>query len=185
MFLIHLISFATLFGLASTTHVFTIYNKCSYAVNPIIANTNCGYSPRCDTPGSGGVPNPAISYNAPQPGNIAAGASKDVTINNQWNGRIFNQNGKCGAKGEQCTVLEYNLDTGDTWTPQSYDISNVQGFTQSVSIGANGCESTTCTAVDCPCSQAYPPGDTSGCGSDLPVRACGAGNVGFWVTFCP
>ena len=25
---------------------FTIQNRCSYAVNPIIANTNCGYSPR-------------------------------------------------------------------------------------------------------------------------------------------
>ena len=25
---------------------FTIWNRCSYAVNPIIANTNCGYSPR-------------------------------------------------------------------------------------------------------------------------------------------
>ena len=50
-------------------------------------------------------------------------------------------------------------DTGDKWTPQSYDISNIQGFTQSVSIGAtNGCQSTTCTSVHCPCTQAYPPG---------------------------
>jgi len=28
------------------TSKFTIQNKCSYDVDPIIANTNCGYSPR-------------------------------------------------------------------------------------------------------------------------------------------
>jgi len=148
-----------------------------------------------------------------------------VTINNQWNGRIFNQNGNCGSKGEKCTVLEYNLgksfvqrigirtlrfvssefaliwrahlaglhtreiwtasgpfavpvlscvvvslltqayssthliqDTGSQFTAQAYDISNVQGFTQSVSIGADGCDSTTCQAVNCLCTRAYPPG---------------------------
>lgn len=63
----------------------------------------------CNTPGSGGVPNPAISYTGAQPGPIAPGASKGITINDQWNGRIFNQNGRCGAKGEGCTMLEYNL----------------------------------------------------------------------------
>jgi len=149
---------------------FTIQNKCSYTVNPVIANTNCGYSPReffrcsmrggrtrskreahhlrpfnpqfgdggsashfsssrrltradppffpyrciprfqgCNTPGSGGVPNPAIPYTGAQPGPIAPGTSKGITINDQWNGRIFNQNGSCGEKGEGCTVLEYNL----------------------------------------------------------------------------
>jgi len=36
----------------------------------------------------------------------------------QWNGRIFNQNGRCGAKGESCTVTEFNLDTGSQFTPQ-------------------------------------------------------------------
>jgi len=185
MLFTHLISLAALFCAAAASHVFTIQNKCKYAVNPIIANTNCGYSPRCNTPGSGGVPNPAIPYKGPQPGTIKAGATKSITINNQWNGRIFNQNGKCGSKGEKCTMLEYNLDTGSNWTPQAYDISNIQGFTQSVSIGANGCQSTTCKAVNCPCTQAYPPGDTTGCGNDSPVRACGAGNIGFWVTFCP
>jgi len=98
------------------------------------------------------------------------------------------------------------LDTGSQLTAQAYDISNVQGFTQSVSIGADGCESTTCQAVNCPCTQAYPPGvsthnthpqasipfwflaecsppsiskDTSGCGNGSPVRARGAGNIGF------
>jgi len=36
----------------------------------------------------------------------------------QWNGRIFAQNGACGGKGEGCTMTEFNLDTGDTFTPQ-------------------------------------------------------------------
>jgi hypothetical protein len=54
--------------------------------------------------------------------------------------------------------IDLVLDTGDHWTPQAYDISNIQGFTQSVSIGANGCKSTTCKNVHCPCLQAYPPG---------------------------
>jgi len=63
----------------------------------------------CDTPGSGGVPNPAVSYTGPQVGQIGPGQTSSIRINNQWNGRIFNQNGGCGAKGEGCTVLEYNL----------------------------------------------------------------------------
>ena len=72
----------------------------------------------CDTPGSGGSPKPAVSYLGPQPGKIAPGASKEITINDQWNGRIFNQNGKCGAKGEGCTMLEYNL--GELFTRRGY-----------------------------------------------------------------
>jgi hypothetical protein len=63
----------------------------------------------CNTPGSGGVPNPAIPYTGSQPGNVPPRVSRIVTINDQWNGRIFNQNGRCGARGEGCTVLEYNL----------------------------------------------------------------------------
>lgn len=33
----------------------TFNNRCGGNVQPVIANVNCGYSPRCDTPGSGGV----------------------------------------------------------------------------------------------------------------------------------
>ena len=119
--------------------------------------------------------------------------------------------GRCSSIYLSSSPLFLYSDTGDTWTPQAYDISNIQGFTQSVSIGANGCQSTTCTSVNCPCSQAYPPGvsartfskhrfhfgslaenvdglppgsqDPSGCGHDLPVRACGVGNIGFWGSF--
>ncbi|KAK1231365.1 hypothetical protein PQX77_005527 [Marasmius sp. AFHP31] len=162
--------------LVAADHRFTITNRCGSSVNPIVANTRCGYSPRC---------NDAVDFTAAQPGTIGAGQSKTITIPSRWVGRIFNQNGRCGAKGESCTLLEYNLDSGDRFTPQSYDISNIQGFTQSISTGAVGCETVTCTNVNCGCRSAYPPGDLSGCGNDSPVRACGAGDIAFNVVFCP
>jgi len=74
-------------------------------VEPIIANTECGYSPRCSTPGSGGVvrisplqlvsfhnrsaylssqPNPAASYIGPQPGTLTAKTgTKSMKVNRQ------------------------------------------------------------------------------------------------------
>ncbi|GLB40224.1 hypothetical protein LshimejAT787_0800950 [Lyophyllum shimeji] len=166
-------------------HTFNFRNQCSHSVKPVIANTNCGYSPRCNTPGSGGVPNPAISYTGPQPNTLAPGQSQSMFVNAQWNGRVFNQNGSCGASGESCTVTEFNLDTGSQWTPQAYDISNIQGFTQSIRIEVNGCDTVTCTNVNCGCTNAYPPGDLSGCGNDSPVRGCSAGGHTFTITFCP
>jgi len=166
-------------------HTFTFTNQCPYSVTPIIANVNCGYSPRCSAPGSGGVPNAAISYTGPQPNPINSGGSQTLTINRQWNGRIFNQNGKCGTKGEGCTVTEFNLDTGSQFTPQAYDISNIQGFTQSIGVAVGGCDSVTCTNVNCGCTNAYPLGDMSGCGNDLPVRGCSAGDKSWTITFCP
>ncbi|KAK7444097.1 hypothetical protein VKT23_015495 [Stygiomarasmius scandens] len=165
---------------AYADHAFTLHNKCTKAVKPVIADTRCGYSPRCDD---------AASFKGAQPGSLAAGASKTVTIPSKWVGRIFNQNGSCGPKGEKCTITEFNLDSGNQFTPQSYDISNIQGFTQSIQIGAQGCDTVTCTNKNCGCKNAYPVGDTTGCAStgtvDNPVRACGAGNIAFSVVFCP
>ena len=85
-------------------------------------------------------------------------SSNTKLINYQFNGRVFNQNGKCGAKGENCSMGEFNLDTGDQWTPQAYDLSNIQGFTQSMRLEVSGCQTVTCTNVSCGCSNAYPPG---------------------------
>ncbi|TFK69708.1 hypothetical protein BDN72DRAFT_767627, partial [Pluteus cervinus] len=132
-------------------------NKCGYGIQPAIANTNCGYSPRCNNPGSGGV----------------------------WNGRVFAKASQCGGAGENCSIGEFNLDTGDNWTPQAYDISNIQGFSQSLQIAVGGCDTVTCTSPGCSCTQAYPIGDTSGCGNDSPVRGCGAGDKTWQITFCP
>ncbi|KAJ7050008.1 hypothetical protein C8F01DRAFT_1001268 [Mycena amicta] len=157
-------------------HQFTLTNKCSSAVKPVIASTACGYSPRC-----------ADASTAPLPsvGSLPAGKTTTVTIPNDFVGRIFAQNGSCGDKGEDCTMLEFNLDADSFYTPNSYDISNIQGFTQSISLGAAGCDTVTCTSPSCSCNNAYPIGDMTGCGSDLPVRACGKGNIAFTVVFCP
>ncbi|PPQ89346.1 hypothetical protein CVT25_003183 [Psilocybe cyanescens] len=175
-------------SLVSADHSFTFRNNCGSSVSPKIVNTNCGYSPRCSTPGSGGVPKPAIPYNGPQPKTLGHGQSQTLTINRQWNGRIFNQNGHCGASGENCSMGEFNLDTGNQFTAQAYDISNIQGFTQSLRIAVNGCDTVTCTNVKCGCTNAYPPGsltDLSGCGNDSPVRGCSPGDKQWTITFCP
>ncbi|KII86557.1 hypothetical protein PLICRDRAFT_259166 [Plicaturopsis crispa FD-325 SS-3] len=164
-------------GSGSTSgHKFTLTNKCSNAVKPVFADTRCGYSPRCSD---------ASSFSGAQPASLAAGATTTVTVDDNWVGRLFAQNGKCGASGEDCTMLEFNLDSGSQWTPQAYDISNIQGFTQSISVGADGCDTATCTSASCGCSNAYKVGDLAGCGGDEAVKACGAGNVGFNVVFCP
>ncbi|KAI5900696.1 uncharacterized protein SCHCODRAFT_02482687 [Schizophyllum commune H4-8] len=151
-------------------HVFTLVNHCKHAVQPHIANTRCGYSPRCGD---------ATDFKGAQPAKLAVGKSTKVTIPSRWVGRIFNKTAKCGAKGESCTVTEFSLDTGDKYTPQAYDISNIQGFTQSIRIKSAGCETATCRSKSCPCKQAYPVGDMSGCGNDSPVKGCKAGNQPF------
>ncbi|KJA20564.1 hypothetical protein HYPSUDRAFT_88659 [Hypholoma sublateritium FD-334 SS-4] len=178
--------FMAFLSFAVADHTFVFQNQCGNNVQPVIANTNCGFSPRCSTPGSGGVPNPAISYTGPQPNTLGPGQSQALTVNRQWNGCVFDQNGNCGASGESCTVTEYNLDTGSEFTPQAYDISNIQGFTQSIQIQvSDGCDTVTCTNVNCGCTEAFPPGDESGCGNDSPVRGCSAGDKTWTVTFCP
>ncbi|KZW02678.1 hypothetical protein EXIGLDRAFT_829195 [Exidia glandulosa HHB12029] len=157
-------------------HLFTFVNKCKSNVTPHISDTRCGYSPRCAD---------AAKYTGKQPKTLKHGQKTQVRINKKWVGRIFNKAKRCGAKGENCTMGEFNLDTGNKYSPQAYDISNIQGFTQAMAISAQGCATVKCSKVSCPCKQAYKPGDMSGCGNDSPVRACGAGNKAFTVTFCP
>ncbi|KAF8896126.1 hypothetical protein BD779DRAFT_1667975 [Infundibulicybe gibba] len=193
-------------------HQFNLVNRCGSTITPLSP------TPTVDTRLAAALldlvawyapsryPNPAISYTGPQPGSINAGGSKSVTINSQWNGRIFAQNGHCGAKGEGCTMTEFNLDTGNQFThrrtisPTSRHVfcaldylrgtSNAdtiihQGFTQSIQIAVGGCDTVTCTNVGCGCKNAYPPGDLSGCGNDSPVRGCSAGSKTWTITFCP
>ncbi|KAJ7031031.1 hypothetical protein C8F04DRAFT_1112064 [Mycena alexandri] len=161
---------------SSGGHQFTLTNKCSSAVKPVVVSTACGYSPRCAD---------AFTAALPSPGSLAAGKTTTITIPNDFVGRIFAQDGSCGAQGESCTMLEFNLDADSFYTPNSYDISNIQGFTQSISLGAAGCSTVTCTSPSCSCENAYPIGDMTGCGNDLPVKACGKGNMAFDVVFCP
>ncbi|KAK7001407.1 thaumatin-like protein [Favolaschia claudopus] len=157
-------------------HSFTLINKCSSAVKPVVASTACGYSPRCAD---------ASTAALPSLGSLGAGKTTSMIIPNNFVGRIFAQDGSCGTKGESCTMLELNLDADSFYTPNSYDISNIQGFTQSISLGADGCSTVTCTSPSCSCNDAYPIGDMTGCGNDLPVKACGKGNKSFTVVFCP
>ncbi|KAJ7646504.1 hypothetical protein FB45DRAFT_890625 [Roridomyces roridus] len=161
---------------SGSSHKFTLINKCSAAVHPVVASTACGYSPRCADASTAALP--VVS-------SLGAGQTAVIQVPDKFVGRIFSQNGECGASGENCTMLEFNLDADSFYTPNSYDISNIQGFTQSISLGADGCDTVTCTSARCSCENAYPIGDESGCGADLPVKACGAGNVAFTVTFCP
>ncbi|KAL1678761.1 hypothetical protein EV122DRAFT_277770 [Schizophyllum commune] len=123
---------------------FTLVNHCKHAVQPHIANTCCGCRPRCGD---------ATDFKGKQPGKLAAGKSEKVTIPSRWVGRIFNKTAKWGAKGESCTVTEFNL----VHAP-GYDTSNIQGFTQSIRIKSTGCETETCRSKSCPCKQAYPVG---------------------------
>lgn len=46
-------------------------------------------------------------------------------------------------------------DTGSAFTAQAYDISNIQGFTQSIEIEAAGCDTVSCTNVDCSVSSIF------------------------------
>jgi len=161
---------------SSGSHLVTFTNKCSSSIQPAVANTACGYSPRCSGAGS---------YTAAQPASLAPGSTSEIYLPYAFVGRIYAEISACGAAGADCTMLEFNLDTGNFYTPQAYDISNIQGFTQSIQLSAAGCDTVTCTSASCSCEDAYPIGDESGCGADLPVKACGAGPIAFDVVFCP
>jgi len=155
-------------GFASAGHLFTLVNRCGHGVNMSIDNWS-------RTP-----------YNGPQPPTLGAGKSWSTTIPSGWDGRICD-NRNCYGGG---SMTEFNLDTGNFYTPQAYDISNIQGFTIGQQIVASGCQTVTCPSGSCPCNQAYPPGNMAGsCPNkstvDNPVRACGAGDIAFTITYCP
>jgi len=46
-------------------------------------------------------------------------------------------------------VTDTHIDTGSQWTPHAYDISNIQGFTQSMAIKGEGCAQVACRSVKC------------------------------------
>jgi hypothetical protein len=98
----------------------------------------------------------AASYTGKQPAKIPPGKTGEpIDIPASWVGRIWAQNGKCGAKGESCSMIEFNLDSGNVYTPQSYDISNIQGFTQALQVSASGCATATCKDQNCGVSASW------------------------------
>ncbi|KAF9514430.1 hypothetical protein BS47DRAFT_1485032 [Hydnum rufescens UP504] len=185
----HLAFFLSVASLTSANHLFTLVNRCGFGVNMSIDNWS-------RTP-----------YTGPQPPTIAAGQSWSTTIPSGWDGRICD-NRNCYTGG---SITEFNLDTGNctlskdvslplyrrahaayslVYTPQAYDISNINGFSVGQQIDVPGCDTVTCASSSCPCNQAYPPGNLAGtCPNegtiDNPVRGCGAGNIAFTIVYCP
>jgi hypothetical protein len=83
-------------------------------------------------------------------------------------------------------MAEFNMDAGGL---DYYDISNIERFSVAQEIRPHntspygGCQTVKCINAGCPCDQAYPYGDQSGCGKDEPVKACPSGD--FTITYCP
>ncbi|KAJ7500502.1 hypothetical protein B0H11DRAFT_2378317 [Mycena galericulata] len=132
-----------------------------------------------------------------------------------YNGELSTSTSFCVASVITRPTLAAKMTASAGWTFNSaniggqddYDISNIQGFSvvrirfpffntvaQVVVIKAqqiipdSGCDTVTCTSVDCPCNEAYRPGDTSGtCGGTGPLdqatRTCGSS--GYTVVYCP
>jgi len=177
---------SALASIAYAGHALNLHNNCGNGVQPTVAS--CIDLP----PGT-----QCNAYNGAQPTFLNPGASTTVNVPNGWNGRVFVQANTCSAQSGDCfstgclgcTLLEFTMDSPNDGGQQSYDISNINGFTQSYSLRGDGCDTVTCTSPNCPCDQAYPRGDPADkCGTSTPdhaVRNCGAGPVGFEITFCP
>jgi len=79
----------------------------------------------------------------------------------------------------------FNFDNGPAATSQSYDLSNIQGFTRGMQAvpwpSDAGCQTKTCWAADCDLSQAYPPGNE---GDNAANTSCGAANLGITLYLC-
>ncbi|KZO97732.1 hypothetical protein CALVIDRAFT_597221 [Calocera viscosa TUFC12733] len=164
MFLLAASAILALAGAASAQHSFTLHNNCGYSV-PVFVDS---------WPGS-------VSYTGPQPGTLSPGEYYGLTIPSGWNSRICDNadGGNCWGADSMC---EFNMDSGGL---AYYDISNIRAYSiaQQIAPADGSCQTVTCTSADCPCSQAYPVGDESGCGDDAPVKACG--DQDFTITYCP
>ncbi|KZO97718.1 hypothetical protein CALVIDRAFT_562619 [Calocera viscosa TUFC12733] len=115
------------------------------------------------------------------PGTLSPGQYYGLAIPSGWNSRICDSadGGNCCGADSMC---EFNMDSGGL---AYYDISNIEAYSiaQQIAPADGSCQTVTCTSANCPCSQAYPVGDESGCGDDAPVKACG--DQDFTITYCP
>ncbi|KAJ7105169.1 hypothetical protein C8R44DRAFT_886672 [Mycena epipterygia] len=182
--------FASLVAVASADHRITLKNNCPFGVGMTLSN----------------FPHNGVDYTGPAIPDIAAGTSHDVIVPTGWNGNLLTSPGRiCDrppnsgcqndcfggiAFGEAaCSMTEWTFDSANIGGQTDYDISNIQGFSVAQQIiPDSGCSVVTCTSVDCPCNEAYRPGDTSGtCGGTGPVdqatRVCGSS--GYTVVYCP
>ncbi|EIM83857.1 uncharacterized protein STEHIDRAFT_123434 [Stereum hirsutum FP-91666 SS1] len=171
-----LLAFAVTSSLAD--HWITVVNNCGSTVNPTVVDTSCTYSAsRCGQ---------TSTYGGPWSQTIGAGGSAIFKLPNNFVGRIFDSySGGCGSDGWDCSLLEYNFDNGDSATDQSYDLSNIQGFTRgqmAVPYPSNtGCLTKTCFTSGCDASQAYPVGDE---GDNAANTSCGSADLGIALYYC-
>ncbi|EJU05207.1 hypothetical protein DACRYDRAFT_98063 [Dacryopinax primogenitus] len=155
----------TLLALASlaSAHTFTLHNNCNYNV-PLYVDS---------WPGS-------VAYTGPQP-TLSPGQWQSITIPTGWDSRIC-QNADGGKCWGEDSMTEFTMDSEGL---AYYDISNIEAFfiAQQIAPADSSCQTVTCTSANCPCSQAYPVGDESGCRDDAPVKACFGQD--FTITYCP
>ncbi|KAF8171021.1 hypothetical protein K438DRAFT_1940816, partial [Mycena galopus ATCC 62051] len=155
---------AAVFAAAANAHTITLQNDCAWAVTMVLSN----------------FPNDGAAYTGAAIPSIAAGQSWNLVVPTGWNGRICDNPPGSGcvnncfggiAFGEAaCSMTEWTFDSANLGGQTDYDISNIQGFSVAQEIIPESGETVICTSVDCPCNQAYRPGDTSGtCGGTGPV----------------
>ncbi|KAJ7301312.1 hypothetical protein DFH08DRAFT_1090251 [Mycena albidolilacea] len=168
---------------ASANHRITLRNNCAFGVGLTLSN----------------FPHQGVDYTGPAIPDIPAKTSHDIIVPTRWNGRICDRPPNSGCQNDcfggiafgqaPCSMTEWTFDSANIGGQTDYDISNIQGYSvpQQI-IPDSGCSVVTCTSVNCPCNQAYRPGDISGtCGGTGPVdqasRVCGSS--GYTVVYCP
>ncbi|KAJ6518321.1 hypothetical protein C8R47DRAFT_10771 [Mycena vitilis] len=176
---------AVLAAVANADHRITLRNNCNFAVGMTLSN----------------FPHNGVDYKGPAIPDIPAHSSHDIIVPTRFDQvasviarptQARCQNDCFGgiAFGEApCSMTEWTFDSANIGGQNDYDISNIQGYSvpQQI-IPDSGCSVVTCTSANCPCNQAYRPGDTSGtCGGTGPVdqasRVCGSS--GYTVVYCP
>ncbi|KAJ7177178.1 hypothetical protein C8R46DRAFT_1078311, partial [Mycena filopes] len=177
---------AALAGVATADHRITLRNNCGFAVGMTLSNF----------PGN-------VVYNGPAIPAIQAGASFDVNVPNGYAIPIvfFSPKpfltpcendcfGGIAFGKAACSMTEWNFNAASIGGVNDYDISNIQGFSvpQQIVPDNGGGAVVTCKDVNCPCNEAYRPGDISGtCGGTGPLDQATrtSGVAGYTVVYCP
>ncbi|KAG8772554.1 hypothetical protein FRC12_003009 [Ceratobasidium sp. 428] len=176
----------SIIGVLSAVALFASSSAEAILNTTITLHNNCSRAVALQLSSRSGTP-----YKGPAIGSISAKGTKAVTVPDDWSGSICESVGGCANNCVgKCSMTEFEMNTGSLpgirWN--RYDISNVQGFTiaQRISIV---CGNVTCTSANCPCDQAYRPGDVSGtCGggrADQARYACGFAGAAMSVIYCP
>ncbi|KAK7038468.1 COP8 protein [Favolaschia claudopus] len=173
---------AVLAAVANADHRITLRNNCEWGVGLTLSN----------------FPHAGVDYTGPAIGDIGAKSSRDITVPTRWNGRICDRPPNSGCENDcfggiafgraACSMTEFTFDSPNLGGQHDYDISNIQGYSVAQQIIPDSGAVVTCTDVNCPCNQAYRPGDTSGtCGGTGPVDQATrvSGSSGFTIVYCP